>query len=270
MSTHLTHAFFLHLPDSRLVTVQAWAAPLRQRLLALGQEIRCQWLVEEAIRRHDLAHLGLGDWPAAGQSWMQLAHQDGQEKLRALRRQERCPELDIEVTVALFEDSLNPGHLHGLHFVELPALRRLLLDQPEVEPRPYQDQTDERPEGMSESEWQARRHLWERLIPQGIPSQAGVTVTLVDDRVPLLFPDEAQTQAAWPTLESRCKKVRVDAFFDEFYALLRASGEAPTERRWRDGLRWITPDSPWMSWITERVGEQLDAHLTPGELFRPF
>lgn len=269
MSTHLTNAFFLKLPDSRLATLQAWAAGLRPRLLELGLRLRRQWLVQEALRLHDLAALGLGERPETGQSWMQMAYREGRDKLSALQRRERCPELDLESTLALFEDGGQPGHLHGLYFIEIPELQRLLLSEPEVEAQPYQDQTDDRPGGLSEAEWDNRRRLWERLIPSGIPAQDGVTVTLVDDRVPLLIPDEAQIVAAWPTFQSRCGRVRLDAFFAEFYAALRAGGEAPDPRRWRDGLALVGPESPWMAWVSERLQGCLDPHVSAKTLLQP-
>lgn len=267
VSSHLSHAFFLHLSESRVGAVQAWAAPLRQQLLALGTQRRHRWLVGEALRRYDLARLGLDEPPAAGQSWLGLAYAQARADLDSLYRdRRRCPDLDVGASVVLFEDEQQPGGLHGLYFIEMPALRQALREQPDVEWRPYQDQTDERPDGVSEAAWEERRQLWDRLIPQGIPAQAGVTVDLVNERTPLEMPDEDEVRDAWPTLDARIRRVRLDALFAEIEQLVRAAGEPRSARPWRQLLALASPDSAWVVWAEAWLRDHLDTQVTPADL----
>ncbi|MCH6469874.1 hypothetical protein [Sinomonas terrae] len=99
-------------------------------------------------------------------------------------------------------DDPETGRLHLLVFADNPQYENTLDDMEGVEEYGYWNNTD-RPDGLSEAEWDARREAWDRVMPSGVPVEHMLAFTLrgkysprmlslISDRSPLV-PELAPT-----------------------------------------------------------------------------
>lgn len=101
----------------------------------------------------------------------------------ATRSVKKDPE-KIEARLAMFRD---PGDFSrvmmiafGQDFADfMENIPDGLLEKYEVEDYHYQNQTD-KPDGVSESEWDERERYWDEVMPSGIPSTDGMVVDICD------------------------------------------------------------------------------------------
>ena len=221
MSTKLYHAFELHLTPTD--TVEQWLSRARALLVPLAEATLRRWQIRAAIREHDLGAV-LG-WHRPADGWLARVRRDGMRELEKAHRGFREPDVDVGVSVLLIRDPLH-GQIHGLRFAENPAMRQALLAMPEVTAAPYQNQTDDLPEGMTEVQWEARRALWERLLPRGSVGDAGVTHELVPVPKTLPAPTAADVLAFTPSLAERTARMLPEAIADEMALAVQAAGEA--------------------------------------------
>ena len=81
--------------------------------------------------------------------------------------------------VTIFE---NKGIFYGIYFDDSNNNYKLLFDNDIVEDFHYQDQSD-RPENISNEEWDERCEVWEEIFdeisPAWVPSEAGVTYEII-------------------------------------------------------------------------------------------
>lgn len=66
-----------------------------------------------------------------------------------------------------------------LLYAESDAYHEVWRALPGVEDFAYWNHTDP-PEGMSRARWERRRQRWHELLPDGVPSQSGMTITVYD------------------------------------------------------------------------------------------
>lgn len=256
MSIKLYHAFELHLTPTD--TVEQWVTRARAILTPLADLTLRQWQVRAAIREHDLgAALG---WHRPADGWLARVRREGMRELEEAHRGFRAPDVDVGVSVLLIRDPLH-DQIHGLHFAENPAMRQALLAMPEVTAAPYQDQTDDIPEGMTEAQWEARRALWERLVPRGPVGDAGVTHELVPVPKALPEPTDADVLAFTLTLADRVARMLPEAIADEMALAVQAAGESWNLSRCR---RLVVEshdhDHPLRPILAPRVEAALAAH----------
>lgn len=262
MSTKLHHAIELDLTRPTLAAIQAWAEPVRQQMQAAADEVYASWVVQHATYLFDQATLA---GTPLQQNWVALAYKEGREKIKATQEGRRDTEMDVAAAVQLIVDSKS-RQIHGLVFIENPSLLELFYSQPEVLRAPYYDNDDTLPEGMTRQGWAARRRLWDRLLPDGIPCHAGVSLCLVDDRHLYGFPDATDISQHLPSLKKRVQRMRPKGVGEEIYLALKAGGEVPGTDRWKDFLSDMVNRTPFSEWVQDNLQSQLEMNLTPAQL----
>lgn len=262
VSIRLHHAFELNLASPTIENVQAWASPLRVRLQEMGEALQASWTVRTAVARCDRE-----TWQGHPRPQRPLAHtyKEGRAKLEQVKQGHRDLDLDVTASVQLMWDAPTQ-RLYGLHFIEHPALIQAFYEQPEVVPAPYYDHDDSLPDGMTFESWGIRRQLWARLLPDGIPAHAGVSVTLVGDRQLYRYPAIDMIEEHWPTIEQRVRTLRNEVIMEEMALGLQAGGETLTFGRLVELLDLGLTDEPFRADVERRLRETLETSLRPEDL----
>jgi hypothetical protein len=251
MSTKLHHAFALHLDLAAPEAVRLWLDQAKATLNPVADTTLRRWLVRQTVLEQDRSQVYGLPTPAGG--FLDAVYQDGQRRLERAHEGRREPEVDVGVSVVLITDPEDDS-LHGLYFIENDAMRQAFLALPGVVPTPYQNQTDDLPKGVTLAGWEARRALWERLIPRGVPGDAGITIELVPTPRTLPALRAEDIQANLLSLEQRVHRVVPEAIAQEMTLAVQAGGEALTSRRAMDfALECFPPDHPLRPAMTEQL-----------------
>lgn len=128
--------------------------------------------------------------------------------------------------------------LYVLLYAESEEYHRIWRTLPGVEDYAYWNHTDP-PEGMSPGRWERRRQRWLELLPDGIPSRAGMTLDVYD---PLIdWENHFWEPTVIPDYETRVRHWAFDQAVSEIWA-----SENPEERGFQTVFRterWIkTPE----------------------------
>lgn len=237
MSTHLEHGFEVEVTS--LLGLQQlldnFQGAVQPRALGLFAKAFAERIAESVDGEFTVPE-GTPPLAAARQ-----AIDEAVEDLDALRlRRERAPDLDVSLSLTLIP--MSDGKVLGLIFTEQQALQDLWMQQPGVTPYPYWDHTD-RPDDVSEEEWEARAARWEQALPSGVPALSGLTRTVVE--VPSLYSAETQDAivAHYPAFDDRLSRAaRHYAIERRLTAIASESSDGPTSRV-LDAVRWLdTPD----------------------------
>lgn len=158
--------------------------PIRDRLdAALAARLIAERLDRSILAGEPLA----GDAPVK-------AYLEWRKEQEGLKESERGH--DPHRFEASIGDDPATGRLHLLVFADKSEYEEALEDVEGVEEYGYWNNTD-RPEGVSEEEWDARRDAWGRVMPSGVPIEHMLSFTLrgkyspgmlslVSDRSPLV------------------------------------------------------------------------------------
>ncbi len=90
------------------------------------------------------------------------------------RTQERDPAYDWDCSLTAIPHRTG---LYVLLYAESDEYHRIWRSLPAVEDYAYWNHTDP-PEGMRRARWERRRERWDDLLPNGIPSQSGMTINI--------------------------------------------------------------------------------------------
>jgi hypothetical protein len=101
-----------------------------------------------------------------------------------------------------------------LWYGESDQLRTIFECQDWIEGYHYQNQAD-RPEDLSEEEWELRRLDWEEALPNGVPSDRGFTVDLVDEEKFPFLPMNVFEGMRVPTVEERAYSITIHNYKPE-------------------------------------------------------
>lgn len=95
----------------------------------------------------------------------------------------RDPIVDTQFSLTFFP-SVSTRFMLGIAFCEHQEwIQKWIQSSPLILEYHYQDQTDQ-PSHLSIQEWKTRRRLWDRALPDGIPSLAGFSIDLVHEYEP--------------------------------------------------------------------------------------
>lgn len=162
-----------------------------------------------------------------------------ERRLRIVRSEVRDPIVDPEFRLTLIRYA---DRIHGLDHSEQKDWRSAWRSFAEVDDFSWWNGSD-RPDDVSEGEWDARAIAWSSMIPDGWPAGHGVVVHLT----PRYFdssPDEVL--AAMPALDVRVRRVAVDLALTD--RMKQISGES------KDASTLISAASSASSWIASKEG----------------
>lgn len=127
----------------------------------------------------------------------------GHHQAKIARTQERDPLYDWGCHLSVIPHKTG---VYVLLYAEQTAYHDLWLAMPEVEDYAYWNHTDP-PEGVSEARWERRRQRWDAVMPDGVPSHAGMTIDIYDPLIdwenrlwevkPEYLPDYASRVRHW-------------------------------------------------------------------------
>lgn len=113
-----------------------------------------------------------------------------------------------------FEISLVPdpetASTYGVIHCEHDAWRRVWMRRPEVRDFSFDNRSD-RPSSVRVAEWRLREQTWDRILPSGILSEHGMSVSITPSRLIRTLPDPMRYQ---PSLEARKRHVARDVLMD--------------------------------------------------------
>lgn len=213
MSIHLDTGFCYRDPEVTFEDVfdhlHAWRAQLREmhqadlaRLLARDTSRMIDREATAALLRAEVT-------PSANP--LSAVRNDIIDRQRRIRTSGlRDPEVDFEFQVVIYPES---GIFLGLVFCEQSRWIRSFLDDPNLSSMPYWDNTD-RPDELSEADWDARRDLWLGIFdrdPHGRASQAGATFEMSP---PNIFPPIEMIVEAQPRFEDRMDHIAREIVMD--------------------------------------------------------
>lgn len=134
------------------------------------------------------------------------------EKYRNSRANEysRDDTVDYETSIVIFPFE---EKLYGMVFSALRELTSDWFAQDFIEDYHYQNQSD-MPEDVTEEDWSERARVWEGILEiSSIPSNAGMTVQLVEG-MPLL-PQMDKVIKHFDSFERRCERMAENVLFEE-------------------------------------------------------
>lgn len=182
MSTKLFHGFQIALPGgTTFSSLHDCLMQLRADLIPQAERLLNRQLIRSAVQEYDLHHIGLKPHKADTSS-LTVAFMDQLDLLDQCRRdRRRLPSLDMEFSLTLYP--LKDGRVLGLHFSEQQCFIDQWMAVTGVSEYAYWNNTD-RPEHVSEAEWEQRRISWDQVFAQwDTPSLCGYTATIVSDSV---------------------------------------------------------------------------------------
>jgi hypothetical protein len=125
----------------------------------------------------------------------------------------RNPTFDFGCEIVLLRDLAGDGALYALLYTERRSYTRQWESLRAVTPHPYWNTTD-RPDDVTDDEWEQRRCTWNRLLPgYDPPSIRGLTWSLLGDghttsAQAVAGEDPARIEAAIPDLHRRVAAIR--------------------------------------------------------------
>ena len=173
MSTKLHHGFRV----SHLITlddVQVWWRKLSDNLALVREAAIRKLLTEETLLYFDCDALGIPrEKPECTPRFAALMHIS--DKIEATRHSAtRSPSYDFEFSVALLP---SPHGTLALVFTECRELFDAFGKSELVQPYPYWDSHD-RPNDLTDDEWNERGAAWGAALGRGVPSLNGPCVEL--------------------------------------------------------------------------------------------
>lgn len=234
---------------------------LRAALLPVYRAAYAALVAELAVSAADGGWLDIpDDWGLFGDGlWSPLAYADmaatkAHQEIRRTGR--RAPAFDLQCEVGMVPDPADPRTAYALLYTERDDYREVFEAQPGVRPWPYWNNVD-RPDDVTEAEWDERREVWDRVLGDEAPARRGLCWEMIGDHHQFLVTDVAEEIAAvLPRLtEVRARRLAgqriTDWLPEQGYAVLRERVWAlvpeivPTLRQWTvDELRRLPDPDP--------------------------
>ncbi len=184
MSTKIHNGYRITGPDGSRPDPFAFATQLRAALWPVYETAFTRALVLAAVTAIDdaeyaAAHATEMPDPVPGHpladAWLHL--HDMQKMIDDTQR--RHPDADFQCDVTLLADPDDPtGPLYALLYTERPIYQAMFESLPGVEPWPYWNNTD-RPEKLTDEEWEHRGDTWDRVIGSDAPITRGLNWRLI-------------------------------------------------------------------------------------------
>jgi hypothetical protein len=256
MSTKLYHAVELQVAPT-LAAVEAWASPLRAPMQATAERLLAREVVRRSIQVFDSRTVRS---PGAPPTSVLI------ETLQAVWAEQReshyirHPDVDMGAYCQVFFDAVTE-RVYGLFFIENSILAQQFLADPAVIRVPYWNNTD-RPESVSEADWDARADLWDRLVGRALGCMPGVRVDLVGSEQPAGFPSDEDVRVHQPTLAERARYLAKDLTLEDILLAMQAGGEALRPSRVMDEFLTLKDDHPLVQAQTESLMTRLLPTIT--------
>lgn len=106
----------------------------------------------------------------------------GRMYIEARKSELRCP-FDWNAAIVIYPGDLSGKLWYGQYFWQQNRYTEILFEQPEVQEYQYFDNTN-RPEHISEPEWDKRRENWLQLVPNETPALSGFCIQLAGPYLP--------------------------------------------------------------------------------------
>jgi hypothetical protein len=125
----------------------------------------------------------------------------------------RNPSFDFACEIVLLRDLGGDGGLYALFYAERSAYRDTWAGLRSVTPWPYWNTTD-RPDDVTDDEWEQRRLTWDRLLPRhDPPAIRGLSWSLIADlhttsALAVANSDPARIDMAVPSASARLRALR--------------------------------------------------------------
>lgn len=100
------------------------------------------------------------------------------QRIRATGRRDAA--LDLQCEVVFLADPADRQHLYALLYAEAEPYRETFEDMTGVTAWPYWNSTD-RPDNITEAEWEHRRQVWDRVLGDDPPARRGLVWSLLGD-----------------------------------------------------------------------------------------
>ncbi len=105
----------------------------------------------------------------------------------------------------------------ALIFAEQPEFHYTFQQTKGIHPYGYQNSTDDRPEKMTEKEYEAIGKEWDRAMPTGIPSMSGFDIPCTGKFLPNTETDELLQLYPIPAFEKRVKEHTLEILSRKFF-----------------------------------------------------
>lgn len=263
MSTKIYNGFAYTVPSRSsqdgLMAMTQFVQAFRKTLAPLAVRKTNRWFVQRAVQIADRARIFPGqhqDKPHY--SPLSIAYTDFIDMTVKLDRGERCPDIDCEVSVTVFPASRTTWY--GILFTEWNEARTRWFRHPAIHEYGYWNNTD-RPDRCSEREWDARRRVWDRLLPgSAIPAQHGWSFTVYPTTAS--FPSKQTLARIYrhhlPSFERRVGDLAIDLVFQELDV---PKGQLSSyTRAFLDLRNGVSPHQETYRRYVEKIGRRLPAH----------
>lgn len=147
---------------------------------------------------------------ATPQSPYRAAYQEYLNGHKNLAKGLRAVDIDTSFEVIYFPYH---GQVYGIYYTEDRDFSTHWMSQPEIHDFHYQNNTD-RPDRISEDDWEHRRHIWKSLFasPLSTPALCGLTSTILPDTLSPEFETFEETYLTYaPSLDSRAQAIGYQA-----------------------------------------------------------
>ena len=249
------HEIVGHTLESFLAAVQAWRALFERKASDLARA----FVVQHAVRSFDKIQLGLKQPTKPDLLFTaQMALLDRQTEVIATKKRDTA--VDFGMTVVLFPIN---SRLLAIPFIENRELAELWRKQAWWREFGYWNNTD-RPDNVSDSQWDEREALWEKVLGPDCrsPAEKGYSVTVVAEHFGGMchIPDESVTTYL-PSLEQRAKAIAFEVYLDKRQ---KAGEDIPQEL---SELVYLSLSDD-VATVASQLVEQLDPNLTAAMLKR--
>ncbi len=266
MSTVIAHGFRFRTSD--FSEVDAFVRTLRTTYRKKAEDAFARKLADDAIAIVDAAATAgfrskISEDLSKNATSPMAAAWDNYKEIRSERidRGYRSVDYDFSVQmVVMFHD----GQFYGLLFTEQSDWRKEIFDLPLIEHLPYWNNTDP-PSGVSDEAWRARGDLWDAVLgPAGIPSEAGFTATIVNQKW-MLAPALDVLVASVPDFDQRVNRVAREIVINHLMAGTIAPADlddfVPVMRSYRKANEKLRDDP--MVQERERLVREMVSELLP-------
>lgn len=181
----------------------------------------------------------------------------------------RNPEDDLSASLTLLPDSVT-GNMYGLFSTEQESYRDALFASGYAHEYIYQNSTDDLPPGVSDTEWEEREQVWDRLLgsPGSTHGALGWTIGQGWDGLydaEIAWQNDLDTLLTYqPSIRERARQLVEDDILNEYLHEHDPDGDPGTSIAHIMDARWAmnTPANPWHNKLEQAVAAQA-AQLEP-------
>ena len=211
MSTKIYHGF--EIKSNNSVDLLSKLKTISKRIEKLADAKLKSWLAQRATYIFDNYTIENKDTSNGilVKVFMEYIDRAGEVK----KTQKRDPGIDFSFSLTIFPKTAKKSI--GIIYCEHQDLIDAFMDHEDVSDFSYWNNTD-RPEDISESEWQARKKSWDKALDRTTFGKSGFTFTIIDDLFPSL--NKAEYEEFAPEFDVRCKDACLDGCYQTYMTKL--------------------------------------------------